>query len=400
MSNNRSHENQALNAIRSCSAIAVVIVHVRDALLLSRQDFHPSRITEVDYALTGFGHGAVLVFFVLSGYFVGGSVLASNARGRFDWRRYSISRLTRLWIVLIPALCVTLVADTVGRHLSPAYIVYAGHQGGSAAQFLGNALFLQGSFVAPFGSNGALWSLAYEAFYYALFPLVLVGVLRTRGRVRFVSVILSVLVVLTASRQIWILFPIWLIGALLAHQEQRIRRLLSGWSSTRMLLARMAALGLLGASLIADKLQSDGATSVSLSSYAVGLFAAALVALLFDDLRPRRWIAKVALQRASGYAHSSYSLYAVHMPLLYLAVAIVNPARRRPDLWYPSATAWFGVVIVVAALLAAGWVFAQATERHTDRVRGWLTTHLTPASDLGNSPHVERSGTTVAAIEA
>jgi peptidoglycan/LPS O-acetylase OafA/YrhL len=56
------------------------------------------------YLITGLGHQWVIVFFVLSGYLVGGSVLRSVAVNHWSWRVYLLNRLTRLYAVLIPAL--------------------------------------------------------------------------------------------------------------------------------------------------------------------------------------------------------------------------------------------------------------------------------------------------------
>lgn len=49
------------------------------------------------------GHEAVMVFFVLSGFFIGTSVLESFRERRWSWRAYLINRLTRLQLVLVPA---------------------------------------------------------------------------------------------------------------------------------------------------------------------------------------------------------------------------------------------------------------------------------------------------------
>lgn len=43
------------------------------------------------------------MFFVLSGYLVGGQVLQYVRQGRFTWRVYMVKRFTRLWDVPIPA---------------------------------------------------------------------------------------------------------------------------------------------------------------------------------------------------------------------------------------------------------------------------------------------------------
>ena len=44
------------------------------------------------YFLTGLGHQAVIIFFVLSGFFVGGSILKNLEN--FSFKRYFTTRLT------------------------------------------------------------------------------------------------------------------------------------------------------------------------------------------------------------------------------------------------------------------------------------------------------------------
>ena len=55
-------------------------------------------------AATRGGWVGVDVFFVLSGFLVGGSVITATKQGNWSGCRYILRRLTRLWIVIVPAL--------------------------------------------------------------------------------------------------------------------------------------------------------------------------------------------------------------------------------------------------------------------------------------------------------
>src|SRR5262245_22187219 len=104
------HEQRFLwfDLIRGVSALAVCASHLRGVVF---QDFSSGggAIWQPFYFVTGLGHQSVVVFFVLSGFFVGGSVLK---KGRdFEFEDYATARLTRLWTVLLPALAVTALVD-------------------------------------------------------------------------------------------------------------------------------------------------------------------------------------------------------------------------------------------------------------------------------------------------
>lgn len=116
-------------------------------------------------------------FFVMSGYLVGGSVLRSVHFGRWSWREYLVIRLTRLYVVLLPALLLGGAADWIGMHLTGDNAFYNGHTRMGSQHFdihstltllvlLGNGVFLQtislpgmdGRAIPTFGTNEPLWS--------------------------------------------------------------------------------------------------------------------------------------------------------------------------------------------------------------------------------------------------
>lgn len=180
-----TQRDEILDLIRGVSALAVLFAHARGFIFVDFAEVvEGSVLTKAFYFATGVHHQAVMVFFVLSGYFVGGSVIEGFRKQRFLVSRYCLARISRLWVALIPALFLTMVLDAIGRGINPeAYlggfrdIFMSGPEpnsvsGFSATAFLGNLAFLQTVEVPVFGSNGPLWSLANEFWYYVLFPLL------------------------------------------------------------------------------------------------------------------------------------------------------------------------------------------------------------------------------------
>jgi peptidoglycan/LPS O-acetylase OafA/YrhL len=164
-----------------------------------------------------FGHIAVVGFFVLSGFVI--SYVAATKES--DAASYGAARLARLWSVLIPALALTPVFDAIGRMFSPA--VYEGwgiwlgfdhpfFRLAAAAAFLNEIWFWS---ITPL-SNGPVWSLGFEAWFYALFGAFIFS----RGWKR---VGLVCLVGLIAGPKILLLFPSWLLGVWLYSSRKKIK---------------------------------------------------------------------------------------------------------------------------------------------------------------------------------
>jgi peptidoglycan/LPS O-acetylase OafA/YrhL len=219
-----------LNWSRWVAAWLVVAEHARSLVFLDYGELHsPGLLAKGFYFLTGFGHEAVIVFFVISGYLVGGKVWSLYREGRFGWKRYLADRASRLYAVLLVALMLGAALDWSGYLFFNQYGLYNhGYEGSIAVlgtapiermgwrDFLVNAFFLQTIAGPTFGSNGPLWSLAYEWWYYILFPAMVALVFR-RSLVSFIAggVLSLTLLFLLPADIIW-LFGIWLLGVMAA----------------------------------------------------------------------------------------------------------------------------------------------------------------------------------------
>jgi peptidoglycan/LPS O-acetylase OafA/YrhL len=379
MSNTRT--NYAINSVRTIAAFAVVISHLRALYFVDYEDSSSTDVfTRAFYLLTSLGHQAVIVFFVLSGFWVGGSVIRAMQRDSFTWRGYATARLSRLWLVLIPAVLLTQILDRVGTWLAPASDLYSGspayhgvipvdgatnHLG--LLETVGNILFVQSIHVETLGTNSPLWSLAYEFWYYLLFPLLLlVFSRRLKLGTRVLLIVALALSVLVAGPEVLALFPAWIVGALLAWQAPRIRAAFGTVSYATLNVCRLAAVGLtLGAAAFSSAAEQN--------EYLEDLLIAAptllLLASFLIDAKEGR-LTSVTLRPLSAAAEWSYSLYAIHVPALTFAAAVLIPAAvDRWDL-SPSTFAWFALLTVGTGW--AGFLFSLATERQTPRLRALL----------------------------
>src|SRR5277367_2539751 len=159
-----------LDLIRGLAAWAVMWGHLRALFFVDYLQLEsPSLLLKAVYFLTGF--------------LISSAIFSRHASGTWSWRDYAIDRASRLYVVLIPGLLFGLLWDKLGSSIFASTGVYSNpivNFGSAIVQtrmgigtFLGNMFFLQTIVVPTFGSNGPLWSLANEFWYYVLFPVAL-----------------------------------------------------------------------------------------------------------------------------------------------------------------------------------------------------------------------------------
>ncbi|HZR35834.1 MAG TPA: acyltransferase [Nevskia sp.] len=222
----------------------------------------------------------VAVFFVLSGY-----VIAYVAEAKHpDFRDYLRARLARLYSVYIPAMIITLLLDLAGRACAAS--LYAGYPGikfdTTVAKSIIFLIFFQENSLLSLRwmSNGPMWSLAYEFWYYIIFGVAYYFKSRLRA-------VMLPAVLLLAGWKILILMPIWLSGVLLYRFRQRF----SGMSARSRL-----GLGLASATII-----------ISLATPSV-----------FQWIEP--WVS-VGFRRMPPGFHAWFLFYYLALPALFGLVA-------------------------------------------------------------------------------
>lgn len=357
------------DVMRFCAAFAVVAEHIRDLLFMTSAEAGPiSAPWKAFYFLTGFGHEAVMVFFVLSGFWIT-SAIARRINEPLFWRGYLVDRLSRLLMVIVPALVLGGLLDFASVSLHSLYA--SGHSGALTMQepiadrlgpevLLGNLLFLQTIAVPTFGSNGPLWSLANEFWYYLWFPALLLLKLRRPG------IALATLALAIFSPSLIGGFAVWLMGSTLFYLDRScMTRGDAPWRPGKGLIVGAAAAALLAALL--------GASRLNLIPHGSEiLVGAAFAGFLWVMLRTDPAAHPAAEPFARYGANASFSLYAMHFPLLAFAAAFVPPGHRA----MPDAMRLAMFVAMLLAALCAGWVFSLLTERQTPKIRTALRKRL------------------------
>lgn len=365
--------SQLIETARWLGALAVLALHVNNmfvnqADIMSAPHAAPAYVWWF-FTATEMGHQAVVGFFVLSGWLVGGGALAKIATGEDFLRDYFIHRVSRIYVVLIPTLFLTLALDSVGRGFFADTGVYDWPmlQGRfSAGLFFAGFLNLQTIFFDYFGTNGPLWSLACEFWYYVAFPLLVLPLARVYSpAMRYGGFALGVALAGALSiPESWFSFGfvIWAMGAF----ATRLRRAVipSRWLSLALFVAVIAVVRLLvrGPLLAAHPVLGQTADLA-----AAALFANLLLA--FRDA-PQTGFAALRWKLHAPLADFSFSLYAIHMPIVIFARAGVEHLLGR-DWAMQLATAqnYAAAVAVMTGAIASAYVFSRATEAKTGAVR-------------------------------
>lgn len=152
--------------LRAVSVIFVVLAHVRanffNIFIYLKQESQTIS-SKLFYFITSFSDDAVIVFFLLSGYLVGGKVIESIIRRKeINFWNFVLTKFVRIFLPLAASLLFcTIVYYIVGE--KPDF-----------AKILGNLLSLQGVFVSPEG--GIMWTMPYIVWSYVfIFSLILLS---------------------------------------------------------------------------------------------------------------------------------------------------------------------------------------------------------------------------------
>jgi len=323
-----------------------------------------------------------------------------------------VDRVSRLYAVLFVALLLGAVLDWVGYLYFNKYGLYNHcYQGAIAVfrtapidqmgweDFLVNGLFLQTILGPTYGSNGPLWSLAYEWWYYILFPLLLSSFAvfnlgnerltkrqnnfktdnteflnknwgRRSGEPSPRALFFSGLGYLLAigglffllTWNILILFGVWVLGVLAAVFGPKI----FGFQSPVLRLwISFAALIVCVGILCVERLEIFEIGKIN--QYLIGFG----FVLLLMSLSAMPW--HLPFYRFSQHcADFSYSVYLVHFPVLVFTLSLtyqfIGSGIRMP--FHLGAFLWYLAVLILSILVS--WSISLVTEKKTPVLRGLI----------------------------
>jgi peptidoglycan/LPS O-acetylase OafA/YrhL len=298
-------QSAVISFLRGIAALEVAASHLR---LQFFPDYSsvvgPSILFKFIVFITGFAHLAVVLFFVLSGWLVGGALLR-NMGSRTAFVDYLIDRITRLWIVLIP--CFLLMIVLAWLQEAAFGLPSVSDKTYAMTSFLGNLVGLQTLLVPIYANNFPLWSLSNETWYYLAFP-VAVQVYCARklvGALFFLSILISIGIVVS-SEILWY-FPIWCLGVL----GSRIAIWISGKSQCILLIVLLGLASYFRVAGQVNDLNSDSFAQDFIFAFMIVLFLCAVRGPEVDRKLQRFNIRKYS----EVFASFSFTLYVLHLPL-------------------------------------------------------------------------------------
>lgn len=302
-----------LDFLRFSAAIAVFVSHV------------PGFSGGWFWQISGFGHEAVVFFFVLSGYVISFVTNEKNEKAS----EYAVNRLSRIYSVALPALILTVILYNAASWANPvAMEEIESRLVNPWWTFLSAILFINQSWQGTtIFTNLPYWSLAYEVLYYIAFGIAIY----MKGIKRQVCLLIVCAIM---GPSILLYLPIWLLGVA-CH---RLRHTVQFSKPTAAALFLASVVGIAFLSL--DKIQliingtmkgwiGDGFYNVLLEpaekfagDYLLAAFVVLHILTAFYLSRHLSVFNAFFEKHIRNLSSHTFSLYLYHMPFLYFVGAI------------------------------------------------------------------------------
>ena len=404
-----STKNPRLIQLDILRGIAILLVLGRHPVLPHEQSGSLNAVATLWHR---FGWTGVDLFFVLSGFLVGGLLFQElRARGTLDVGRFLIRRGFKIW----PSYYLFLAVFAALRLLT-------GAQGADAWDLLPNLLNVQNYFGSP---RVHTWSLAVEEHFYLVLPLVLVAIIGRRpaasGRIAALPAIpiLSVCLVVACTALRWqvavepsyshdqLLFPTHLridalfFGVLIAyvyHFHESVIGRLAGHRG--LLVATGLALVAPMAMVPVDHSVFVGSLGFAMLYVGYGCLLVAIVTTPLDYGRAGRWLQSAPARALAFVGMFSYPVYLWHIEVgIALNRVLARWVALGPD---ALALRWVsGMSAFVVLSVVMGVVMGRLVERpalamrdrlfpaRTDRLaatRPHTSGSLAPSVGIGAAP--------------
>ncbi len=345
-----------LDLIRFFAALCVVLVHVRGQVWETYSLLNPESqniITTLFYALFSLGFIGVLVFFVLSGFLVGGITLKRTFKNNISFKKYVLDRSVRIGLPLIGSIILIIFVD-----------LFLGNNS-DYPTLVGNLFALQGIFVDDAG--GVFWTLSYEIWFYILIG----GIVLLCSKHQYIGCILialSLCAFTTLKTYMLLILFCGILSYYLTITIQHRSKIIIYGSATCFCIATILIL-LVNDSLAFDKSLFQSFLNEDILCIIIGISSALFISNVVKT-SPKTKCAMIIDNIGSKLALFSYSLYLTHWQVL----RIVNHYFGRSATL--DAIAIFKFIITVAVCILFAYIFYWITERNTTKVKKCISNYF------------------------
>lgn len=312
-----------LDLVRFCAASLVYVYH-------SNQRF----VIDSVLPLSSYGHSSVIVFFVLSGFVI---AFITDTKEK-TWQSYSASRIARVFSVVLPAVILTVVLDTIGRYINANFYSEFPFDHFLLRIFASLLMLNETWFISITSfSNIPFWSIVYEWWYYVIFSLFMF----LPGKIKYVA---SGFTFLLIGPKVLLLLPIWWLGVIL-YRWQVIRQISTDGSLALFVSSLVGIIIFEMAEIngyLADSLKSligaHAFKELTFSKFFLGDYI--LSVFVFMNFAGARNLAAthgnfmLAIEKPVRFlANFTFTLYLLHQPLFVFWATVINGDPARPWYW-------------------------------------------------------------------
>jgi peptidoglycan/LPS O-acetylase OafA/YrhL len=364
-----------LHYLRVSSALIVCLGHSKEFLFV-HLDTDAHAFERVIRLFLSLGPSAVLVFFFLSGFLVGGKVISDLLKKELNLASYIFQRLSRLWIVLIPALILTFALNeaTCGNYENNLYCTadpsLASHPQlpplatQKISDFFLNLFFLQPFIGPPWGGNGPLWSLGYEFWYYMVFfclMMLLQSILLREFTYKLIPILICLFFAYKILNYDWIVLGIvWTSGSFTAYllKIARIRDYSFKFKNYVPMKFSFLSAFLIMPSLVCLKFYPR----IYSFPILISILMFCILSVRSDTTSSMNKKLQNLIVRGSEF---SFSLYLIHFPLLAFISSKITPQNR----WAFTPQSLILLLGINLGVAVIAYVFALLTEFNLIKVR-------------------------------
>lgn len=347
-----------LDWIRFISAMLVVLYHTRPAHWVSWSELpvnDKNIFSALFFGLIRLGPEAVVIFFVISGYLVGGRLLEKTINNDLNLKNYFIDRFSRIFVPLFPALLIT---------ISFVFITEKTYPYGILKQVAGTLLQMQNILTDVPEGNPSLWTLNYEVWFYIFAGCI--GALKIRSNSfnfgqKFLTIIFLAISFWALFSLKLYLFICWLLGAF-AYSKRLYK-----YERFKVLneIFPLFLMSILSAALTQFFQGKNEFLLYEIGCIFLSLSTALLLNLIVYAQPKRKWLLKIE-KLGIPLASFSYTLYLVHYPLLIFLRGLHTPFYSL------SFTSFMVYLLKVFACISFSYIVYYLFERHTSFVRATL----------------------------